>query len=215
MSTRPRPHALYRFYADDGRLLYVGITSSPAHRFEQHAEQKPWWHEVRGISMETYPDRPSVLAAERRAIAVERPVYNIVREPLGPAVAETPGPALTPMPPLLVWVCGVCRKPVHDGEGYLHVDLRKALQVEREWAAEELRDSPIDVNDLHTMPGQVGWLAHHHGCDPDPDHFCYSVDIHTVRTHSDLLRWTAHLMSKAWLPHTDWEQLIERMAAVS
>lgn len=68
--------ALYRFYGDAGRLLYVGITSSPDRRFGQHAKSKEWWPEVRGISVDWYDTRQAVEAAERRAIAVEQPAYN-------------------------------------------------------------------------------------------------------------------------------------------
>lgn len=71
--------ALYRFYTDDGRLLYVGITRNPERRFSQHAARKRWWRDVRGISIEWYESRGEVEAAERRAIHVEKPLFNVVR----------------------------------------------------------------------------------------------------------------------------------------
>lgn len=73
-----RPHALYRFFAEDGELLYVGITSNPARRFAQHGSDKEWWEEVAEIRMERLPSREAVLAAERAAIIAERPRYNVV-----------------------------------------------------------------------------------------------------------------------------------------
>lgn len=52
-----RKHALYRFYADDGALLYVGITLNPTGRWNDHRHDKPWWTDVADIKLETYPDR--------------------------------------------------------------------------------------------------------------------------------------------------------------
>ncbi|GAB3213297.1 hypothetical protein GCM10027294_43540 [Marinactinospora endophytica] len=81
--------ALYRFYADDGQLLYVGITNDPPRRMKQHSDSKDWWPQVRGISIDWYPDRDSVLAAERRAIAVENPLYNVAHKSNTEFVATT------------------------------------------------------------------------------------------------------------------------------
>jgi hypothetical protein len=72
-----RPHALYRFYDTTGALLYVGITVDAPRRFGRHSEDKPWWLEVARIDMEPFPDRDSVLVAERAAIQSEAPRYNI------------------------------------------------------------------------------------------------------------------------------------------
>lgn len=69
-------HALYRFYGDAGRLLYVGITDDPDRRWKQHAGSKDWWPEVRGIAVDWYETRAAVEAAEKRAIAVEQPAHN-------------------------------------------------------------------------------------------------------------------------------------------
>lgn len=69
--------ALYRFYNDGGQLLYTGITNNPDRRFTEHAKEKHWWTTVRGISVDWYDDRETVLAAEKRAIRIERPLHNI------------------------------------------------------------------------------------------------------------------------------------------
>lgn len=71
-------HALYRFYdvADD--LLYIGVTHDPGARWASHRKDKPWWHEVTRISVETHPSRTAVLEAERTAILAEQPRYNVV-----------------------------------------------------------------------------------------------------------------------------------------
>lgn len=72
------PHALYRFWDANDRLLYVGITANPGSRWKQHSKDKPWWHDVTRVTIERYPDRLSVLNAERTAITLERPVHNVV-----------------------------------------------------------------------------------------------------------------------------------------
>jgi len=71
-------HVLYRFYSATGQLLYVGITMNPPERFKGHRDQKDWWDRVSGITVETYSSREELQRAERRAIQVEHPQYNII-----------------------------------------------------------------------------------------------------------------------------------------
>lgn len=71
-------HALYRFYDATGQLLYVGITADPGSRWRSHARNKPWWHHVAHITLETHPTRAAVLDAECAAIRRERPLHNVV-----------------------------------------------------------------------------------------------------------------------------------------
>lgn len=73
-----QPYVLYRFFGADETLLYIGITSDPGQRVQQHAATKNWWGEVLTILMEHHPDRESLLLAERDAIIAEGPRYNIV-----------------------------------------------------------------------------------------------------------------------------------------
>lgn len=70
-------HALYRFFASDGALLYVGLTCRPEGRWPKHVEGQPWWTEVARIDLQTFPDRAAVALAEAAAIRLERPRYNI------------------------------------------------------------------------------------------------------------------------------------------
>lgn len=72
------PQALYRFFASDGALLYVGISLNPGARWKSHRSDKPWWTEVANVSVEHYPNRTAVMDAEREAIKAERPRYNRV-----------------------------------------------------------------------------------------------------------------------------------------
>lgn len=70
-------YAVYRCYADGGQLLYIGETGELGTRLASHA-QKLWFTQVRGITLEWYADELDALNAERRAIHVEHPKYNIV-----------------------------------------------------------------------------------------------------------------------------------------
>lgn len=85
-----KPHALYRFFDDANELLYVGITNNPSRRFTQHGVDREWWHEVTTIRMEPHSDRNAVLAAEKVAIKVEHPRYNVVHASGAPVTAELP-----------------------------------------------------------------------------------------------------------------------------
>lgn len=72
------PHVLYRFFDAAGLLLYIGMTVSLPQRMAQHGVEKPWWAEVASVTVEHFPDRASVHQAEKAAIVVERPRYNVV-----------------------------------------------------------------------------------------------------------------------------------------
>lgn len=69
---------LYRFYAADDTLLYVGLTVNPGQRFVDHAHKKQWWSEVAQITLEQHPDHNALVAAERAAIATEKPIHNVI-----------------------------------------------------------------------------------------------------------------------------------------
>jgi len=68
--------ALYRQRDAAGYLLYVGVSCSPADRMHQHASQSHWAGEIATVSVEYFPTRDEALAAERSAIACERPRHN-------------------------------------------------------------------------------------------------------------------------------------------
>lgn len=212
--TDTKPHALYRFYSDQGQLLYVGITKDPAKRIEQHGDQKDWWSQVSGMTIEWYPDRATVLAAERRAIRVEHPAHNIQHTPRArPGVTSQAGPRTKPAIHL-VWTCNACGRPVNDGDGYIHVSYAELGQYERDkkaweekWPGEgSLRFIPASA--YFDFPHQVRWRTHHAACDPNPDSYDYWIDVERVRSNSGLLARTAHLMGKRWLKNTNWDTVI-------
>ena len=93
-----RPHALYRFFDKDDRLLYVGISLDPGARWKTHAREKEWWSDVARVSIEEHPTRKSVLDAESAAIRSECPLRNIAGNP-SPVERQRQSPRLEPIDP--------------------------------------------------------------------------------------------------------------------
>lgn len=67
---------LYRFFDADGTLLYVGATTNPASRFDDHSKVQPWWPEVATITLQHCFDWDEMDTAETEAIRTENPKYN-------------------------------------------------------------------------------------------------------------------------------------------
>lgn len=77
--TTEGPTRLYRWYDQDGTLLYIGISVRPYERAHEHVKASKWvrWATRMEIDPAVYPDRAAALAAEGRAILEESPVFNI------------------------------------------------------------------------------------------------------------------------------------------
>ncbi|MFI6296673.1 hypothetical protein ACIBEJ_34145 [Nonomuraea sp. NPDC050790] len=73
------PMVLYRYYDDQGRLLYVGITNSFKERNAKHAAASPWIIFATRSTTESFPARRDAEEAERSAIWSERPLFNSQR----------------------------------------------------------------------------------------------------------------------------------------
>lgn len=71
-----RPATLYRVFAADGSLLYVGCSTACLTRIPQHGN-KPWWTRAYSVTLEHFAEHDAALAAERAAIASERPEHNV------------------------------------------------------------------------------------------------------------------------------------------
>jgi hypothetical protein len=71
-----KPHHVYRYFAEDDTLLYVGCSYDLKARHKQHSKTAAWFAEANRRSHETFEDRWTGLVAERVAIMVNRPVYN-------------------------------------------------------------------------------------------------------------------------------------------
>lgn len=69
---------LYRAWASDGRLLYVGVTDDLTKRILTHANRRALWIPImESLSIERYTTRQEALADEREAIRTEWPLYNV------------------------------------------------------------------------------------------------------------------------------------------
>lgn len=210
-----RPHALYRFWDSADVLLYVGITLNPGERWKQHRADKAWWEEVATVTVETYPDRPSVMEAERTAIIAEGPKYNIVHN----APVSTPRGILQVEGTKVIVTCQACRRPVLGKDGYLWIDGTELAEHEKAWAPHDRQSADpsfraIELSELMSLPGPAQWRAHHARCDLDPDAGVYSVASERIDTVGKLLDWTAHLMGKSWIGDTNWDDVIRSAAAI-
>ncbi len=87
-------HAVYRMFDGAGRLLYVGITGR-ARRFDEHGVKR-WFPAVRRITLDWHATEAEARKAERIAIRIEGPRYNLTGAPppgqgVLTAIPVTPG----------------------------------------------------------------------------------------------------------------------------
>lgn len=75
---RSSPTTVYTFRAENGAVLYVGVSLDALARFGAHAGRS-WWREVSDIALEHYPDRCSALNRETQLIAALKPIHNIAK----------------------------------------------------------------------------------------------------------------------------------------
>ena len=71
--------AVYRHFAADGRLLYVGCSVNPLARLSCHVSQAKWFKQIARIDIVHYARGDEAIAAEAEAIRTENPVFNIFR----------------------------------------------------------------------------------------------------------------------------------------
>lgn len=91
MSEPGQRTALYRIRGEAEVLLYIGITNSPAIRWNGHQLIQPWWDELRTLTVEWYDSRTEAEAAEKAAVLAEQPKYNVTYlKPTGPARERKP-----------------------------------------------------------------------------------------------------------------------------
>jgi len=69
---------VYRLYAADGTLLYVGSTGNLLGRLGSHAADKIWASRVVSVRVEAFTERDAALQAEREAVRREKPAQNSV-----------------------------------------------------------------------------------------------------------------------------------------
>lgn len=71
------PTILYRYFDDNNRLLYVGITKDQRKRFSSHNRKSLWMTDAVRCTLEHFETREKAKAAETRAIQDEYPLHNI------------------------------------------------------------------------------------------------------------------------------------------
>ncbi len=85
--------ALYRAFDAQGALLYVGISINALRRIAQHSANAIWFSELAYFEVEWFDTRAEAADAEKAAIQLEAPRFNIVH-----ARDEAARPSLPPMP---------------------------------------------------------------------------------------------------------------------
>ena len=70
------PHYLYRYFNEDGLVLYIGITKNIKQRHGQHKCSSVWFRCACDITVEKYPSEQLAREAERKAIISEDPFWN-------------------------------------------------------------------------------------------------------------------------------------------
>lgn len=119
----------------------------------------------------------------------------------------------------LLWTCDECGKPVTDGDGWVTIDYAE-LNAYRDATADWEKAHPtpehglrcFSLTDLMELPDPVRWHVWHRACDPNIDSCDYCIDVERIRTAAQILKWTAHLMEKTWLPDTTWRDLLRGQA---
>ena len=160
------PTDLYRYFDAEQRLLYVGISFSALNRAIQHKSSAKWWSEQRTMTRETHPTRSAAEEAERRAIATEKPIHNIVHN--GQGVKSAPPKEPPPATSGLV------------GKFFLTPDPEKGFPlVQRQgWVLEELVSGTYLIELFSWADGY-----------PNGQHIAPLADMGDWRFYSDESQW--------------------------
>jgi hypothetical protein len=114
----------------------------------------------------------------------------------------------------IVWRCGVCRRLIDDGAGYVTVgytELRAHASGAAEWEVEHPGPC-VTAGAFLDYPALVEWQVLHRRCDPNVEGDDYWIDVERLRTPAQLLRWAAHLSEKEWLDRTTWPDVLRAVA---
>lgn len=86
----PRFAAVYRHFAADGALLYVGCSINPFMRLRAHEWGATWAFDIVRVEIEWFPCEALALSAEQEAIATERPRHNALPRKAKPDLVNLP-----------------------------------------------------------------------------------------------------------------------------
>lgn len=70
-------HVMYRFFDEADDLLYIGASSNLPARMDNHRAASPWYAEVARLGIQVFRSGVDALDAERTAIRMECPRYNV------------------------------------------------------------------------------------------------------------------------------------------
>lgn len=69
--------SVYRWYDDEGTLLYIGMATDPLARAKQHeASGNQWFLDAHEMKVRWFPARDEAARAEEAGIAAEMPLFN-------------------------------------------------------------------------------------------------------------------------------------------
>lgn len=81
---------LYRWYDQEGNLIYVGLTNNPERRVASHRSRAEWWPWAYRLDVTPEPiiGRVQAERVEGIVIEAERPIFNCDWSPMSRSVAE-------------------------------------------------------------------------------------------------------------------------------
>ena len=115
----------------------------------------------------------------------------------------------------LTLICETCGFPIERGKGSVYVrigDLRDYREAMREWRESHAEGAAVDLAELLLQPDEIHWRTGHDACRTDRSEGCYEIDDHKISSWTQLAWWTAHLMSKNWLTHSDWDEFLREIS---
>ena len=88
--------SVYRCFSSAGELLYVGASRNAFGRLAEHRLRSPWFADVASIRIDACETPEEAFAAEREAIHLESPKFNVAHNSPWPELVEADtGSALT------------------------------------------------------------------------------------------------------------------------
>lgn len=84
---------VYRCFAADNTLLYVGATKNLGNRMMDHKHGSRWFAQVHRLTFEVCDNMATALSKEREAIRTEGPAFNKMENP---AWLQQPHPTVPP-----------------------------------------------------------------------------------------------------------------------
>ena len=125
----PRQTAVYRLYAADETLLYVGITYDIKTRFADHKANKDWWSNVAVKEVRWLPDRDAAWAEEQRVIREERPRWNVASVHWVRGEHGEPPAVVLPISHFTIGLGGTIDQVVESGKAVVVTRYRTPLVV--------------------------------------------------------------------------------------